>query len=277
MTRVRLCGYQPQYFPRLHYFARILDADIFKIADSVQFVQRHIYTAPDGSRGQRGPSYQAHTLIKTASGIHELGVPVFHQGPAPIHQTGMDYHDDWNHTHAKTIGFSYARSRNAASLLPQLTEILDQQYKTLAELTTSTILWGLAWVLGQGELRPQTMTLETINQLLSEPHPFRLKKIIVASRASIPSSDAYPDATDWIIDWCRAVGANEYYHGGTAATAYLDFSRFERANIRTVHQNWVCTPYTQLFSSVGFLPNLSIIDLLANEEHPRVVQILKGA
>jgi len=61
----RLAGYQPQYFPRLHYFARLLNADVFEVSDYVQFVKKHAYVDPNGERF-RGKSFQAdiwHTRI----------------------------------------------------------------------------------------------------------------------------------------------------------------------------------------------------------------------
>ena len=83
---MRYSGIQPQYFPRLHYFARILNADIFVSRDDAQFLRKHKY--PDGKTDK---SYQAHTPIKTPSGIYLLNVPTKHEGFIPIYKTAISY------------------------------------------------------------------------------------------------------------------------------------------------------------------------------------------
>ncbi len=272
----RLAGYQPQYFPRLHYFARILDADIFKISDYVQFVRTHLYLRPDGSR-ERGKSYQAHTPIKLGSGLYFLTIPVVHRGMLPINQTAVSYATPWPREHVTTIKTAYARAKHAAEILPQLSQLISKQYQNLAELNIATILWALARILGRPELPVEALTVKDVNELLvAQPHPFRLRKIVVVSQTDVPRRGEGEDPTNWIIDSCRRLGADEYYHGGTAATAYLNLDRLTGAGIRPIQQQWTCQVYQQLHPRTGFIPNLSIIDLLMNEDRERVWEVLLG-
>ena len=274
---VRLSGYQPQYFPRLHYFARILDADIFKISDYVQFVRTHTYLRDDGSK-ERGPSYQVHTPIKQANGLYLLTVPTEHHGLLPINRTVIEYSSKWPHKHLKTIEFAYRKTKHGAKIITQLSQLLATRYLSVAQLNITTILWALAWILGEPDLPLHTLTVDRINELLvSKSHPFRLKRIVVVSQTDILPHGDSEDSTDWIIDSCRRLGADEYYHGGTAATAYLDFQRLTQAGIRHVQQDWTCQRYQQLFPKAGFISNLSIIDLLMNEDLERVREVLSGA
>lgn len=274
MPSMRLAGYQPQYFPRLHYFARLLDSDIFEFSDYVQFVKKHAYHNPDGT-STRGRSFQADTVIKTNQGPAYLTVPVRQEGLAPINQTMLDNTQSWVKKHLKTIRIHYGRAPQFTSIFPSLTKLLDQPYNNLAELNIQTVVWALAWLLtGQAE---SVVTVQSVNKLLAEvKHPFRLKKIIILSQTSIKPPGENRDATTWIIDICRELGANEYYFGGTSARAYMNFELLKQAGITTLEQDWQCAPYTQQYSQQKFIPNLSIIDLLFNERFDRAQQILQG-
>lgn len=272
---MRLAGYQPQYFPRLHYFARILDADIFTISDHIQFVKSHAFPAVDGKH-IRGKSYQADTPIKVSTGVHYLTVPITHQGLLPINQTHISYSVDWVGNHLRSIALHYARTPYKDVMIGQLEQLLSTHYPTIAELNTATILWALFWILGAGGDAPHKPSLRAVNDLLSRPHPFRLRRIVVKSESGIAPPGEGRDATDWIIETCRVFGADEYYCGGTALGTYLDATRFQKAGIRLVQQYWVCQSYQQRFPHQGFVPNLSILDLLANEGCERACQVLQG-
>lgn len=273
---MRLSGYQPQYFPRLHYFARMLESDIFRIIDYVQFVRAHLFLKPDGSR-ERGFSYQAHTPIKLSSGLFLLSVPTEHRGLTAINTTTPNSASDWVQKHIQTIRYAYAKSKNAAVILPHVNRILSRQSKSLAELNILSTYWALSHILGSPTENPEQLTTGFINDLLvSRPHPFRLRKIVVMSETDILPRGENEDPTDWIIMCTKRLGADEYYHGGTAAAAYLDENRLRDAGIAAVQQNWICKEYRQLHPRVGFLPNLSILDLLLNENLEQVQEILLG-
>src|SRR5690349_5274963 len=104
---MRYTGYQPQYFPRLHYVARMMHTDVFFIRDDVQFVKNHTY--PDGKRGK---SYQAHSPIKQPTGIYYLSVPIKRNGIFSLANTAVSYDDNWTDIHLKTLRMAYARSPN---------------------------------------------------------------------------------------------------------------------------------------------------------------------
>jgi len=70
------------------------------------------------------------------------------------------------------------------------------------------------------------------------------------------------ESNERLINVCRSLGADTYV-SGTGAKAYLDEKLFEKSNLRVEFQNYTQTPYIQKFSKI-FIPNLSIIDMLAN-------------
>lgn len=257
---MRLVGYQPQYFPRLHYFARVLDSDIFTISDYLQYVRHHAYEHGDAK--ERGPSYQAHTPLKTGNGILLLDVPVRRggeEGKQLLTEAQIDYSTPWHEKHLQNIEHHYKKTSEFSRVFPSLREFLQQRHATLADLTIGSIAWGLSQLF---EIEP---SLESVNAQL--PHPeYRLKRIVRMSESSIPMPDKESgrDANDWIIETCKELGASEYHFGGTSASAYMDFSRFERAGIALRQQDWKCARYSQQFPKQGFLPNLSIIDLMMN-------------
>ncbi|MBI4128647.1 MAG: WbqC family protein [Parcubacteria group bacterium] len=273
---MRLAGHQPHYFPRLHLFARFLDSDVFVISDYVQFVKKHAFPTSDG-KGKRGKSYQAHAPIKLSSGIFDLGVPIKREGLLPMNKTRIEYGSPWHRKHLKTIEIAYGRARSFLDVYPELNALLTREYENLAQLNIATILWALTRILTGSSVDIATLSPENVNALLMQNHPFRLRRVSLISTTPIAPPGENRDATDWIVETCRTFGADEYQYGGTGAASYMNFDTLRKAGIKTLQQNWVCTPYPQQNQSIGFMPNLSIIDLLANADRELVWQVLTGA
>lgn len=267
---MRYTGIQPQYFPRLHYFARIINTDIFVIRDEVQFVARHKYP-----NGKSGFSYQADSPIKQASGEYILHVPIQHAGLQSINKTEIAYTENWAAKHLQTIKFIYGRAPNFGSVYPILAMILDKKYNSIADLTITTILFGILAVTEEKALTPDTLTIPHVENLLANHPSIRLKKIKLGSDIkALKNPDL--DKNQKIIATIKEVGANEDYCGDTAFTAYMDKKMFEDSGIKVVVQNWKCREYPQLFvKQQGFIPNLSIIDLLMNVPPKDALQILQ--
>ncbi len=258
---VRLGGYQPHYFPRLHCLARMLDSDISPIADYVQYVRKHAYPTHDGRR-VNGPSYQAHTPIKTRNGTLLLGVPVTHAGHFQrLNEAQVSYAASWQDDHCNIIREAYRAAPFFNQVFPEVESIVRRTYPSLASLTIATTTWSLAYLLEMPQRTEAKM--QNIAEALRRSS-FRLRTIIPISETSVPPpyKESGRDANDWIIDMCRHFGADEYYFGGTSAACYMDFSRYQAANIALKQQSWTCAPYPQLHGE--FVPNLSILDLLMN-------------
>lgn len=258
----RLSSYQPQFFPRLHYFARILNSDIFVLADYVQFVRKHVYCRPDQTR-ERGPSYQAHTPIKTKEKVLLLDFPTKHEGLQSINTTRLAYTSE--REQLKNLRFimqHYKDSPRYQELIGSLKDLFETKFDTVADINMASTYWSLAHLLELPE-RNQKPTFEDVQRSLPYS-PFRLKQIVLFSESGIepPSKEKGRDANCWLIETCKIFDAKEYHFGGTSADAYMDFKKFDDAGITLVKQEWECAPYAQ--SSSPFTPNLSIIDLLMN-------------
>jgi hypothetical protein len=272
----RLVGYQPQYFPRLHYYARFLNADVFKISDNLQFVRRHAYHSSDGT-SSNGPSYQAHTPIKTSQGMYLLDVPVRHEGKKTermLNAIAIDYSKGWREKQLKGIELNYKKAPQFKAIFPSLAALFSQQFPSLASYTIASTLWGLV-VLFEIPIGVEVFSVAEFNSLLPFQQ-FRLKRVVRMSELGIERADKMhgQNVNDWIIENCRALGADEYYFGGTAAGSYIDHDRLRQAGVHLVQQEWVCAEYKQQFPKHGFLPNLSILDLLMNEPPSRAREIL---
>lgn len=261
---MRLAGYQPQYFPRLHYMNRILDSDIFEISDYIQFVARHDFPQKDGSV-KRDKSHQVHAPIKLNEGAFYLTIPV-HDKLLPINRTEIDYSKDWAEKQLKTIEIGYRRSPNFEKYYKEIEEILNHKYENLADLTIKSVLWGIVRLITGDNFDLKDLNVESVNKLLNErENPFLLKKIFLASRSGVPAPGK-GEANDWIIKLCKSVGADEYFYGGTSHSAYMDLEKYEKAGIKSVLQDWKCEEYTQQYMKTGFIPNLSVVDLIFNTD-----------
>lgn len=269
---MRYSGIQPQYFPRLHYFARILNADVFVVRDDVQFVRKHKY--PDGRTDK---SFQVHTPIKQSFGTHLLSVPTKHDGRNPIARTQISYDQLWVEEHLKTLQIAYSKSLNFQRSFREITELLGSKYEYLAGLNNATIFWGILRLLGEGKVSSDKLSISYLNNSLINQNLFRLKKIKNASDTKAFKDNNDLDPNEKIIALCKETGADEDYCGGTGAAAYMDHDLYRRNNIKVTVQDWKCKEYPQLFTKqAGFIPNLSIIDLLINTDIKQAQRIILG-
>ena len=269
---MRYSGLQPQYFPRLHYIARILHADIYMARDEVQFVTKHKYP---GDRVDK--SYQAHTPVKHSFGRHLLCVPTIHSGYTAIMETKIAYQNKWNHDHLKALQFAYSKALNFKKLYPQIDYLLNKKYQNLADLNLTTIHWAVLHLIGVELIEIDKMNLDLVNEKLKDQKKFRLKKIIRASQTRSYKNFNNLGPNEKILALCQEVGATEDFCGGTAMTAYVDHDIFEKNGIKIIVQDWKGREYLQQFTKQhGFIANLSIIDLLMNVPLKEAQKIISG-
>jgi WbqC-like protein len=263
VNAMRVTVYQPQYFPRLHYVNRVLDADVFIALDGAQFTRKLKHHGPDGATTHR--SFQAHSPIRLADGTHLLTVPVRHSGArATIGQTRVDYDDPWPARHLRSLQSGYSNAPYHAALEAGLEHLLTQRYDSLADLNLTTLVWGINHVLQLG-LRGNHLTLAELNQALAAQRRVRLRQIVLASQLQTQRPEGRQQGNSWIAGMCHELEATEYLCGGTAEGNYLDKEFFTQQGITPVIQSWYCQPYPQQFATDhGFTPNLSILDLVLN-------------
>ena len=99
------------------------------------------------------------------------------------------------------------------------------------------------------------LNFETIKQVLIW---LNIKtKIVIESELDVSGQH-----TERLVNVCKKLGADTYI-SGIGAKTYLDEKLFEKNKIILKYQNYNPIKYTQHMSK-SFIPNLSIIDLLAN-------------
>jgi len=142
--------------------------------------------------------------------------------------------DEWATKHLRALEMNYSRA-----------PYFDKYIGTFAEF------YRREWTL-----------LRDLNQTMLE---FYLDALGVNTKI-VRSSDLNVQevSTDRLIGLCRAVGATTYYTGEFAVGAYMDTNAFAQAGIGLELQRWHCPVYQQLFPKAGFIPDLSIADLLFN-------------
>lgn len=270
---MRLSDIQPQFFPRLHYFARMLASDIFVLRDDVQFVRNHKY--PDG---KRGVSYQAHTPIKTPEGIHLLPVSIKKGGLLAINETQVSYDQPWTQKQINILKNHYGKSSNAEQVISEIELLLGQQFFTVGELNIATICWGLSRLLGLEQATDECFTLDYVNNLLKERDSCSLQRIVLGSEYIDKESDQSSTASERIVALCKEFEADEYLGGGTALEAYVETELFENNGIKLSIQEWNCPTYPQQHDEkIGFIANLSVIDMLMNVTTESTIPFLMGS
>lgn len=266
---MRVSIYQPRYFPQLHYFNRMLDSDTFVFLDTAQYTKS--LRQKIGSIEKRHPSFQSDTSIKLPHGEYLLTVPIRHDGYSPLNKTYIDYSQRWDVKHLSVIKSAYKNSPYFIPVYESLKNILTNHYNTLAELNITTTVWPLLYLL-HSNLDP---TIDAIGSILEKQIKIRLKKVILGSKLGVERPPGHQKGTEWTTAICLELGADEYLHGRTAQENYMNHEYYLSHGIIPIVQNWVCQKYPQQFEKkVGFIENLSIMDLLFNTNPKEALQIL---
>jgi hypothetical protein len=187
---------------------------------------------------------QNRNAIKGAQGRINLTVPVAH----------ADYHariDEiavaetaWRHKHIEGIRHCYTRAPFLSLFEEELRGLIEQPWRLLADLNIAVSIWFFC----------------------------QMKIDCQILRAS--ALDCSGQKGDLILNLCDAVGATTYL-SGQGAQGYQDEAEFSARGIELRYQNYAVQPYTQLHSHLGFMADLSALDLVLNEG-PRAADILRA-
>lgn len=81
------------------------------------------------------------------------------------------------------------------------------------------------------------------------------------------------NATERLVNVCKSIGADTYV-SGIGGQNYINENMFKKNSIRLEYQNYSCPIYSQ-HQAKSFIPDLSIIDLLANVG-PQSLDLITG-
>lgn len=216
---------QSNYIPWRGYFDLIRQADELVLLDSVQYTRR---------------DWRNRNRIKTREGSQWLTIPVVSKGAftQPIDATQV-FDPGWAESHIRALEFNYRRAACFEAVAPKL-------FGLLREAASFSLL-----------SQANRFLLEAISAWLGVHVPVRF------DREVMPGYDlADLNASERLAGLAEAVGANCYI-SGPAAKAYLDPVPFQHRDIAVRWMDYDgYRAYPQCWA--GFVPNLSIVDLLLN-------------
>lgn len=179
--------------------------------------------------------WQNRNKIKGAQGWMYLTVPVLDAFGKAICEVRVNNQERWRAKHWAALCTNYARAPFFRRYRERFEEIYARRWDVLPELCIHL--------------------LEVVLSLLGIR-----TRLLRSSSLGVPGR-----ATERLIDICRLLGATTYLTGDYATTSHLDVSAFEECGIQVQLQNWQCAEYRQQHMQAGFIPDLSIVDLLFNE------------
>jgi hypothetical protein len=175
---------------------------------------------------------QNRNQIKSSSGAIWLTVPVRAGLGTPIREVRIAG-AEWRKKHLRSIAENYARAAYVERFHAGLKPILERDWDRLADLDIEVIEWML------GELG------------------------VTCRRVRASELEAAGTGEELVIAICKQLGATEYLSGRGAAE-YQNPRRFEECGIRLRYQSCRAVEYAQCHANVGFLPDLSALDLILN-------------
>jgi len=180
--------------------------------------------------------WQNRNRIKTAGSVQWMTVPVRFRFPQMIRDVKIAHEHNWRkkHDHALTANYNHAlyfdRYRDF------FRNVYLRNWNHLLDLNLHIIAYLM-----------EKLGIQT--------------RIVLSSRLKIREK-----RSDRLIAICQALGGKEYL-SGPGAKVYLDLEAFKNRGIQVKFQDFHHPRYGQLFNgggNPGFVPNLSIIDLLFN-------------
>ena len=176
--------------------------------------------------------WQNRNRVKTAQGWQWLTVPVLYRYPQKINEVTVNNTVKWKNKHFQTLLTNYSRAPFFKRYIDLFEQIYANDWEFLCELNICLI--------------------ERLREVLN----LDLQSTVRAS-----DFDLSEDATDRLIDICKALKADTYL-SGPDGPQYMNMERFKQEGIQVVVQNFEHPAYSQVFN--GFLSHLSVVDLLFN-------------
>jgi len=220
--------HQPNYLPWLGYFSKIKQSDLFILFDDVQF--------------PRGKKHFGHrNRIKTNFNASKwLTVPIQNKSDmVSFNDTDINYSLDWNKEHLRLIEIFYKEAPHFNKYFTDISELLLKEYANLTELSKKLIVYFM-----------KELKINTEVKLSSD-----------FGGVGLTGSDKIFNILEKVRSYAYTV---EYISGsGEGSRRYIEEGEFKKRRINLHWQEYEHPVYNQLFN--GFMPYLSVIDLLFNE------------
>jgi len=179
--------------------------------------------------------FQNRVKIKHAQGTMYLTVPVLDPFGKLIREVRINTEFRWRAKHQSALITNYGKAPYFAEYRDLVMSIYDRPWESLVECN----VYALEVVLGALGVRTRLMR---------------------SSELGVPGK-----GTERLVGLCQAVGATVYLSGDFAVGHHFDPAEFAPHGIEVRPQGWQCPTYRQQYPQLGFLPDLSVVDLLFNE------------
>ena len=208
-----------------------------KVADSDLFV---FLDEPQYKKRE----FQNRNRIKGAQGEVWLAVPVLSKGKfdQPIKDVEIDNSQSWQKSHWGTLQLNLKKAPYWDQYAPGLEAFYTKRWDKLCDLNLEMCVW--------------------LFKELGITTPWKVESAIGTSTQS----------TERLIELCQKTGCDAYL-SGSGGKDYMDESLFQKAGLGLKYQHYDHPSYAQRYG--GFLPYMSVVDLLMNEG-PRSLAILRG-
>ena len=178
--------------------------------------------------------WQNRNRVKGPQGSFLVTVPVRHRQNQKICDVAIAG-DGWRRVHLQSLRTCYGKSPGYQRLERVLSDILARSWSSLADLDVE-------------------LTLALLDLLGIRTPCVRSSTLAVSGTASRR-----------LARLCREVGANSYLSGAFAASAYLEPNVLRDEGVCVRYHDWRAPTYAQAHPKAGFVPELSVVDLLAAE------------
>ncbi|HXX05310.1 MAG TPA: WbqC family protein, partial [Candidatus Bathyarchaeia archaeon] len=196
----------------------------------------------------RNKGYQNRNKIKTTKGAQWLTIPIVHNWGQAIKDVGINETEQngvsWDELHLRTLQVNYGKAPFYDKYIGIFEKIYRRRIKLLADNNLEF--------------------LKAIFEILGINVPIKKTSEMTLSKAK----------TELIVEICKTVGADAYI-SGMGGSQYMEESLFEQNGLKLLFNNYEHPVYNQQFMNSGFLPNMSIIDLIFNHG-PESLEITKS-
>jgi len=192
--------------------------------------------------------FQNRNRIKTDQGSKWLTIPIIREYPQAINKVKI--HEEprngltWRDLHLRTLRTYYGKAPYYEKYIGIFENIYMEKINLLAE-NNLKFLSAIFDILGLDIKMKKASEMTTANT-----------------------------RTEEIIEICKTLGADSYL-SGMGGLRYMECGLFEKNGIKLLFNNYSHPVYNQQFMKIGFLPNLSIIDLIFNAG-PDSLEIIKS-
>ena len=156
--------HQPQTYPWLGYFAKIMQADVFIFLDNVQFKKNE---------------WQNRNKIRTPDGWQWLTVPVIHHFGQNIMDVKINDTIDWRKKHLQSLRTYYSKAPFFSQYFDEITVLYQTDWKNLADFNIA----GIQLIMSLTGINTPILIASEMDVFKNKPQVSADERLIIATKA----------------------------------------------------------------------------------------------